>query len=217
MRFSARFFLAALAFAALAFVGGGARAQAPTEALFRAIDDSDMATFSHLVAAGANRGATNRLGETPLYYAAEKGQLEMAQMLVANGADAKALTPNGESVLHAAAMLESAALTTLLIAAGADVNHANRDGETPLYWAAMTGTFLSVKALADAGADLNVQDLRLGNTALHAAARHNDIVLVHYLLSKNVRTDIRNNAGQTALDAARAGNHVSAANLLEGR
>jgi uncharacterized protein len=201
--------------AALALGAGHAGAQMKGDALFRAIDDDDLATFSRLVAAGAHRDAKNALGETPLYYAAEKGQLEMAKLLIANGADAKALTPNGESVLHAAAMLESAALTTALIEAGADVNLANRDGETPLYWAAMTGTFLSVKALADAGADLNVQERRTGNTALHAAAWHNDIVLVHYLLSKNVRTDIRNNNGLTALDLARLGNRSSAVRLLE--
>jgi ankyrin repeat protein len=101
-------------------------------------------------------------------------------------------------------MIESSALMTELIRAGAEVNAANNDGETPLQWAALTGTFLAVKALADAGADLNVQDARLGNTPLHAAVSHDDIVLIHYLLSKNVRTDIRNNAGQTALDLAQS-------------
>jgi ankyrin repeat protein len=204
-----------LLFVSFALVSACAGAQMKGDALFRAIDDGDMGAFSQLVAAGVHRDAKNRLGETPLYYTAEKGQLEMAKLLIASGADAKALTPNGESVLHAAAMLESAALTTTLIEAGADVNLANRDGETPLYWAAMTGTFLSVKALADAGADLNVQERRTGNTALHAAAWHNDIVLVHYLLSKNVRADIRNNNGLTALDLARLGKRASAVRLLE--
>jgi len=79
----------------------------------------------------------------------------------------------------------------------------------------MTGTFLAVKALVDAGADLNVQDQRGGNTALHAAAWHNDIVLIHYLLSKGARTDIRNNAGLTAFEFARAGGRSSAIHLLE--
>jgi ankyrin repeat protein len=95
------------------------------------------------------------------------------------------------------------ALMTVLIEAGADKDSANNDGETPLHWAAMTGTFLAVKALADAGADLDVQDVRLANTALHAAVSHDDIVLIHYLISKNVRTDLRNNAGLTALELAK--------------
>jgi ankyrin repeat protein len=136
--------------------------------------------------------------------AAEKGHLEMAKRLIAKGADAKALTPNGETVLHAAAMIESSALMTVLIEAGAGINLANRDGETPLHWAALTGTFLAVKALADAGADLNAQDARLGNTALHSAVSHDDIVLIHYLISKNVRTDLRNNLGLTALEFAQS-------------
>src|SRR5262245_45080840 len=128
----------------------------------------------------------------------------MARRLIAKGADAKALTPNGETVLHAASMIESMALMAALIDAGAEVNAANRDGETALHWAALTGTFLAVKALADGGADLNVQDARLGNTALHAAVSHDDIVLIHYLLSRSVRTDIRNNAGMTALELAQS-------------
>jgi ankyrin repeat protein len=127
----------------------------------------------------------------------------MAKLLLARGADAKVRTPNGETVLHAAAMIESTVLMTALIEAGADKNLANRDGETPLHWAAMTGTFLAVKALADAGADLDARDARVGNTALHAAVSHDDIVLIHYLLSKNVRTDIRNNADLTALELAK--------------
>ncbi len=187
---------------------------APTESsveeLFRSIADSDFAEFSRLVNDGVHDSTRNKLGETPLYFATEKGETEMAKVLIAKGADAKALTPNGETVLHAAAMIESSALMTALIEAGAEVNVANRDGETPLHWAALTGTFLAVKALADAGADLNVQDAQRGNTPLHAAVSHDDIVLIHYLLSKNVRTDIRNRAGVTALEFAKSRGRASA-------
>ena len=199
MKNAPRSFIAALALACAC-----AQAQAPAEALFRSIENGDFDEFSRLVAAGIDLSTINKLGETPLYVAAEKGELEMAKLLIAKGADAKARTPNGETVLHAAAMIESASLMTALIEAGADKNLANNDGETPLHWAAMTGTFLAVKALADAGADLNAQDAQLGNTALHAAVSHDDIVLIHYLLSKNVRTDVRNNQGQTAFEIAQA-------------
>jgi uncharacterized protein len=190
--------------AALALACACARAQTQDPALFRSIENGDFAEFERRVDSGADLSATNKLGETLLYVAAEKGQVDMARLLIAKGANAKALTPNGETVLHAAAMIESTALTTELVQAGAEINAVNRDGETALYWAALTGTFLAVKALADAGADLNVQDARLGNTALHAAVSHDDIVLIHYLLSKNVRTDIRNNQGLTALELAQA-------------
>jgi ankyrin repeat protein len=196
---------------ALSLVWGGALAQrccappqTPAEALFRSIENGDTAEFTRLLDAGVGVSERNRLGETPLYVAAEKGQIEMARTLITKGADAKARTPNGETVLHAASMIESAALMNDLIQAGAEVNAANNDGETPLQWAALTGTFLAVKALADAGADLNIQDARLGNTPLHAAVSHDDIVLIHFLLSRNVRTDVRNNQGQTALEMAQS-------------
>jgi len=189
--------------AALALACACAHAQTPAEALFRSIENGDFDEFSRLIDTGL-LSAKNKLGETPLYVAAEKGQVEMAKLLIARGADAKVRTPNGEGVLHAAAMIESTALMTALIEAGADKNLANNDGETPLHWAAMTGTFLAVKALADAGADLDVQDVRMANTALHSAVSHNDIVLIHYLISKSVRTDLRNNAGLTALEFAQS-------------
>ena len=200
-----------LLLAALSFAACGALAQpccappqTPAERLFRSIENGDSEEFSRLVDAGADLAVKNKNGETLLYVAAEKGQIEMARTLIARGADAKARTPNGETVLHAAAMIESVALMSDLIRAGAEVDAANNDGETPLQWAALTGTFLAVKALADAGADLNVQDTRLGNTPLHAAVSHDDIVLIHYLLSRNVRTDIRNKQGQTALELAQS-------------
>jgi ankyrin repeat protein len=202
---------------ALSLAAHGAQAQmrccaaprTPEEALFRSIENGDLAEFSRLIDAGVSVSVKNPLGETPLYFAAEKGQVDMVQRLIARGADAKALTPSGETVLHAASMIESTALMTDLIEAGADKNLANRDGETPLHWAAMTGTFLAVKALADAGADLDAQDARTGNTALHAAVSHDDIVLIHYLLSKNVRTDIRNKDGLTALESAQSRGRAS--------
>ena len=190
--------------AALALACTCAHAQAPEPAPFRSIENGDFSGFAQMIDAGADLTAKNRLGETLLYVAAEKGEIDMARLLIARGADAKARTPNGESVLHAAAMIESMALMTALIEAGADKDSANNDGETPLNWAAMTGTFLAVKALADAGANLDVQDVRLANTALHAAVSHDDIVMIHYLLSKNVRTDLRNNAGLTALELGKA-------------
>ena len=196
--------------AAFALACACAHAQTADPPLFRAIENGDFAEFSRQVDAGADLTAKNRLGETLLYVAAEKGEIDIARLLISKGADAKARTPNGETVLHAASMIESAALMAALIGAGAEVNAANQDGETALQWAALTGTFLAVKALADAGADLNLQDARLGNTALHAAVSHDDIVLVHYLLSKNVRTDVRNNQGQTAFEIAQARGRGSA-------
>jgi len=201
--------------AAFALICACAQAQTPDPALFRLIENGDLAEFTRQVDAGADLTAKNKLGETLLYFAAEKGEIEMARALIAKGADAKARTPNGESVLHAASMIESAALTTDLIQAGAEINAANRDGETPLQWAALTGTFLAVKALADAGADLNIQDARLGNTPLHAAVSHDDIVLIHYLLSKSVRTDIRNHQGLTAFELAQSRGRGSV-KLFEG-
>ena len=119
-------FLAALSFAATvshAQTPCCAPPQTPEEALFRSIENGDLAEFSRLLDGGANLSAKNKLGETPLYVAAEKGEIDVARLLIAKGADAKARTPNGETVLHAASMIESTVLTTVLGTSAADGRH----------------------------------------------------------------------------------------------
>src|SRR6266704_2975165 len=147
------------------------------------------------------------LGQTQqdaLFRAIDDGELPEFSRLVDAGIHVLAKNKLDETPLYVAAEKGNLEMVRLLLARGADAKARTPNGETPLYWAAMTGTFMAVKALADAGADLNVQEERLGNTALHAAVAHDDIALIHYLLSKNVRIDIRNNEGLTALDIAEA-------------
>src|SRR6266705_593440 len=138
-----------------------------------------------------------------LFRSIENGDFEEFSRLVDAGIDLSANNKLGETPLYVAAEKGQLEMAKLLIAKGADAKARTPNGETVLHAAATTGTFLAVKALADAGADLNVQDASAGNTPLHAAVSHDDIVLIHYLISKSVRTDLRNSAGLTALELAK--------------
>ncbi|HLS50432.1 MAG TPA: ankyrin repeat domain-containing protein [Burkholderiaceae bacterium] len=77
----------------------------------------------------------NRLGWSPLHYAASKGQLDMVQFLIANDALVNAPSPDGTSPLMMAAYDGSERTVRALVAAGADATAVNIRGEDAALWA----------------------------------------------------------------------------------
>ncbi|HEX7388259.1 MAG TPA: ankyrin repeat domain-containing protein [Castellaniella sp.] len=80
-----------------------------------------------LIAAGAQ---VNRLGWTPLHYAASKGRVEVAKMLLAHQAIVNAPGPDGTTPLMMAALSGNQAMVDLLLAHGADPTMFNLAHET---------------------------------------------------------------------------------------
>lgn len=91
----------------------------------------------------------------------------------------------------------------------------NEDGQSALLYAAAQGKILTTLRLCYLGFDINDQDPQ-GNTALMLAASNGatnttrDLIYYCHKLKK----DMHNNAGQTAVDIARAGNHVATVNMI---
>lgn len=82
------------------------------------------------------RGAlVNRLGWTPLQYAASKGHLETVKMLVANKAIVNAPAPDGTTALMMAAYGGSEAVVRYLLDQGADVTMQNLNKWDAAQWA----------------------------------------------------------------------------------
>lgn len=82
------------------------------------------------------RGAlVNRLGWTPLQYAASKGHLDTVKMLLANKALVNAPAPDGTTALMMAALANSEPVVQLLLHAGADVTTQNLNGYDAAKWA----------------------------------------------------------------------------------
>ena len=71
----------------------------------------------------------NRLGWTPLHYAAAKGHADVARLLLSHGAMPNAPAPDGTSPLMMAARANSAATVQLLLDAGADPSARNLSGQ----------------------------------------------------------------------------------------
>jgi ankyrin repeat protein len=89
-----------------------------------------------------------------------------------------------------------------LIDHGADINAADAKGHSPLYLAAVIGDPGLVQSLIDHGAALD--DLKAGETPLHAAIAERHGTVATLLISKGARVNIRDRRGRTPLhDLAR--------------
>lgn len=123
--------------------------------------------------AGADVGARDKAGVTPLHWAAGRGDADTVPLLIAAGADVNVRDQDGETPLHEAAALGAivgdADTVSLLIAAGADVNVRDQDGVTPLHQAALVGSAEAASLLLGAGADVGAR-ANDGSTSLQWAA-----------------------------------------------
>ena len=119
-----------------------------------------------LIAAGAQ---VNRLGWTPLHYAASKAQVETARMLIGRGAIINAPGPDGTTPLMMAALSGQPDIVQLLLSAGADPSMFNAAHETAADWARKRN-HQSLAAALDAQAARATQ-ARAGGTGSANGAR----------------------------------------------
>jgi len=82
------------------------------------------------------RGAqVNRLGWTPLHYAASRARMPVADLLIARGAIINAPAPDGTTPLMMAALSKNTAMVRRLLDAGADPTTRNLSGLSAADWA----------------------------------------------------------------------------------
>jgi ankyrin repeat protein len=128
-------------------------------ALHHAAERGDVAMVEMLVYAGANVGATTRIGQyTPLHIASQSGSAAVVRALLKAGATATArTTTTGVTPLHLAASSGNAEVVHLLLDAGADANAKDADwGQTPLIYAASLNRADAIKALVAHKADPSI-------------------------------------------------------------
>ena len=145
-----------------ALIKSGADVNAPQgdgmTALHWAAQNGDAGMAELLLYAGANPGATTRLGAyTPLHLASASGRVEVTRALIRAGARVQAATATGATPLHLAADAGSAELVGALIEGGALVNATESYAlRTPLMFAAARNRVEAVRALLAGGADANL-------------------------------------------------------------
>jgi len=126
-------------------------------------DDVKMARM--LVRYGATVRTTDRLGKTPLHYAAQQAQTSIVERFISYGANLHARDQDGYTALHYAAQLYAPNTVILLLQNGADFRAPDRHGNTPLHLAARPYV---VEALLQAGADPLAQN-KCGQSPLDLA------------------------------------------------
>jgi len=128
-------------------------------ALHYAAERGDVEMAEMLVYAGANVGATTRIGQyTPLHLASQSGSAAVVQALVKSGANVSArTTTTGVTPLHLAAATGNADVVKILLDHGADANAKDADwGQTPLIYAAAQNRSDAIRELLARGADPRV-------------------------------------------------------------
>lgn len=99
----------------------------------------------------------DRLGRSPLHYAAGSRASEDVVTLIASGEDCSLPDRAGWTPLHFAAQADDPATIQILIIAGAEIDACDEHGNTPLWRAVFSyrGDGRSIDALRAAGANEN--------------------------------------------------------------
>jgi ankyrin repeat protein len=161
------------------------------------------------LANGADVGAKNGEGQTPLHAAAASGHKSMVELLLNHQASVQAVDNNGDTPLHLTAEHGYRSVVEALLAHSAEVNAKNKYGSTPLLMASADGFKSVVDLLLAHGADINAtttfihsQTHNFSGTPLCIAATRGDQPLVELLLSKGAQVDAEDKDGRTPLSLA---------------
>jgi ankyrin repeat protein len=106
-------------------------------ALMLAAFDGELALVKNLVL--QKKAAVNKLGWSPIHYAATNGHLEITQFLMANGAQINALSPSETTPLMMSIGSGNDQLIKYLLDNGADLRMRNHEGYTAIDVAQLFG------------------------------------------------------------------------------
>jgi ankyrin repeat protein len=168
--------------------------------LLKAAEEGDNAKLEKLLAEGADVGARDDRGRTPLIIAAVKGHTSIVNILLQKGGDVNAMSINGFTALHSAAVKGNSDITRILLARGANVNHEGKYGDTPMVMAAASGNVETAKALLEHRAEINTKT-KSGQTPLMRAVLNGRSDMVQFLLKNGADAKAKDNDGKTALSS----------------
>ncbi|XP_046585282.1 putative ankyrin repeat protein RF_0381 [Haliotis rubra] len=161
--------------------------------------------FSHRI---ADIDSRDRVGRTPVLYAAGKGNKKIVDLLVSKGCNLSVVDDQGRNILHAACLGDNEDIVKDLLSRGiADIDSRDDRGKTPAMYATEKGNKKVVDLLVSKGCNLSVVD-NLGGNILHVACLGDNEDIVKDLLSRGIADiDSRDDRGRTpVMYAAEKGN-----------
>ncbi|XP_067678535.1 ankyrin repeat domain-containing protein 50-like [Haliotis asinina] len=156
-----------------------------------------------------------RIGRTPVMWAAGEGHKEVVDLLVSRGANLSIRDGFGLTILHSACLGGDVDLVKNVISQNMlDINGRVHCGRTAVMMAAENRHRDVVKLLVDKGADVSVVD-ETGDNIIHCACMGGDVGVVKYILSKSmVDVDRRGSNKMTPIMVAKNYKHREVVDLL---
>ena len=176
--------------------------------IWAASREGDLERVRQLIQYGQDVNRGYSYGVTPLMEAANNGHDQIVRELIRAGADVNGKNNNKRTALHKASRRGHSSVVKTLAEAGANLNVQDVLGMTPLMRAAEEGHDNVVVELIRAGADVSVVSSRewspvaAGSTALHFAAKKNNIECGVLLVEAGADMRTRNKNSESTLDLA---------------
>lgn len=161
-----------------------------------AIRRKDLALMERCIDFGADVNGEDNTGFRPLSLAVAAGDLDCVRFLLKHGAKVGYVSKEGASPLDTAVLKQHASILAELLRVGAKPH-----STFPLFTACAVGDLRMVKALIAANYDPH-EVAKTGETPLLGAAGALSLAVVKLLLAKEVKVDVPNPYGWTALMSA---------------
>ncbi|KAL4919860.1 ankyrin repeat-containing domain protein [Aspergillus aurantiobrunneus] len=181
-------------------------------------EEATFGTASKPSGAATHPEPTPRPANAGLLKAAADGDVGAAEKLISEGAEVDCTDGFGQTALLRACTSRATDMVELLVRHGARIELGDWTGYTPLLVACLQRRESAVDLLVHAGADVNHSGRPDGATALHVAARQDEVGIARILLQNGAAVDGRDDLGRTALhEAARRGFGEMVEVLLESK
>lgn len=162
--------------------------------------EGDVDILNLLIKYGVNIQTKTKNCRTALHVAALHGNLQVVNILLASGLNADERDTCGNTPLHEAILGNHIKVCKKLIACRADIHAKNNNDYGLIHLAANGKNLISIDfVINDLNCDINEIN-KNGITALHCAARANQMENYNFLIQHGAKQDIRDKFERTACD-----------------